>query len=118
METQRNKILNDLDTEYYQFIRDRVKALEHGFQNMKKPIGKQLKQDQKYGKSLIKLLHLWTQLKELDLKKEEAIVMKDITLFTYQPSAQKKQQSWSKHHTKQLQVGLQYVKLKKQIEKM
>lgn len=118
MQAQRNKMLNDLDNEYFDFIRYRISALQSGFSNYDAPTGKELKQDQKYGKALVKILHLWTQLKELELKKQEAEKSKEILLFTHSQVQKKPDQSWSKHHKKQLDIGLQYIKLKKQIEKM
>ena len=118
---QKNKILNNLDEEYIEFLRDEIKELGSEFRNYKPLVGKQLKQLNNYGKLLIKVYKVWTKLKQLELLKKEHEDVEEILFVTslkkeYQTHKQKS--VWKKHHDQQLRLIDQYIDLKKKLQNM
>ena len=118
---QKFRILNNLDDEYIQFLRDEIKELGSEFRNLKPLEGKRLKQLNTYGKNLIKIYKIWTKLKQLDLLKKEHEDIQEILFITSQTKeyqAHKQKPVWKKHHDQQLKLLDQYVDLKKKLQNM
>jgi len=112
---QRNQIARNLEGEWMDFLRQRIKIAQSVYHNFEKPTDpKEQKEDKILSKKLVKLVQLYTKISQVEASKMEQNAIRDINLYYHQKSVKSK---WSELNEKQISLLNEYVRLKKQFIK-
>jgi len=116
---QRNRVLRDLQTEYTSFLREQLRILQFGFSNMKQPTGKDAEDLRHQGNLLNKLFSVWSKLQQLATEKDTLLHMQTTCEYMYLPKEKVKyEKKWASDHDKQLDLGDEYISLKREYMKL
>jgi hypothetical protein len=107
---QRNKIVNDPDAEFDNFLSEQISGLRSVRENFVTPVGKELTKTRKQGKALIELLKVLNKIKKVS---EENKLKEAIGDVKYSCHLETKSKVNAKSKQDFLMLGLKYVDLKK-----